>query len=351
MVSCAGNDLADRFEDMRTFVAVVEGGGFNAAVDRLGVVKSAVSRRIRDLEDRLGSRLLDRTTRQIKLTEAGSGFYERARRLLAELEEAEAIASTGSQEAVGRLRIAAPVSLTTHCLAPVLCEFLDANPRVELEVETNDRIVDLFSEGFDLAVRVSRLKDSSLIARRVATIRHVCCASPAYLDRHGRPQVPADLKDHAGIAYSNVDPKTYWMFKDDESVEARGRLVLNNGDAIRDAAIQGAGIAMLPTFIVSQSILKGELEMVLTDYRREPIGMHVVHPSSRNVSAKVRLFIDFLVSRFGDDPFWDRSLFGAAMPSTASSKDPQAGTPAEAPLGDAPRDTAGSPEDAPAKVA
>lgn len=302
--------MSDRFEDMRTFVAVVEGGGFNAAVDRLGVVKSAVSRRIRDLEDRLGARLLDRTTRQIKLTEAGSAFYERARLLLLELEAAEAVASTGAQEAVGRLRIAAPVSLTTHCLAPVLCEFLDAHPRVELEVDTNDRIVDIVREGFDLAVRVSRLKDSSLIARRVATVRHVCCASPAYLDRYGRPNVPGDVRKHRGIVYSNVDPRAYWTFKGDESVVAEGRLAFNNGDAVREAAVQGAGLVMLPTFIVYEAILKGELEVVLADFRREPIAMHVVHPSSRNVPAKVRLFIDFLVSRFGDEPFWDRALFG-----------------------------------------
>lgn len=303
--------MPDKFEDIRTFVAVVQGQGFNAAADRLGLVKSAVSRRIRDLEDRLGTRLIDRTTRKINLTESGGEFYERGLRLLADLEEAENLASTGSQEATGRLRIAAPVSLTMHCLAPVLCEFMALHPKLQIDVETNDRMVDIVSEGFDLAVRVSRLKDSSLIARRITTIRHVCCASPRYLDQHGRPETPSDLRDHAGVAYSNVDPRHYWMFKDNESVEARGRLAISNGDAVREAAIAGAGIVMLPTFIAHQAIARGELEMILTPFLRSPIGMYVVHPSSRNVSAKVRLFIDFLVSRFGEAPFWDTEIFSS----------------------------------------
>lgn len=311
--------MPDRFEDIRTFVAVVQGQGFNAAADRLGLVKSAVSRRIRDLEDRLGTRLIDRTTRKINLTESGGEFYERGLRLLADLEEAENLASTGSQEATGRLRIAAPVSLTVHCLAPVLCEFMDLHPKLHIDVETNDRMVDIVSEGFDLAVRVSRLKDSSLIARRITTIRHVCCASPRYLDQHGRPQTPGDLREHAGVAYSNVDPRHYWMFKDNESVEARGRLAISNGDAVREAAIAGAGIVMLPTFIAHRAIARGELEVILKPFLRSPIGMYVVHPSSRNVSAKVRLFIDFLVSRFGEAPFWDRDIFSPA--ELASMKD------------------------------
>lgn len=304
--------MPDRFEDIRTFVAVVQGQGFNAAADRLGLVKSAVSRRIRDLEDRLGTRLIDRTTRKINLTETGGEFYERGLRLLADLEEAENLASTGSQEAAGRLRIAAPVSLTVHCLAPVLCEFMALHPKLHIDVETNDRMVDIVSEGFDLAVRISRLNDSSLIARRITTIRHVCCASPGYLDQHGRPERPGDLRDHAGVAYSNVDPRHYWMFKDNESVEARGRLAVSNGDAVREAAIAGAGIVMLPTFIAHQAIARGDLEVILRSFSRPPIGMYVVHPSSRNVSAKVRLFIDFLVSRFGEAPFWDRDVFSPA---------------------------------------
>lgn len=304
--------MPDRFEDIRTFVAVVQGQGFNVAADRLGLVKSAVSRRIRDLEDRLGTRLIDRTTRKINLTESGGEFYDRCLGLLADLEEAENLASTGSQEATGRLRIAAPVSLTVHCLAPVLCEFMALHEKLHIDVETSDRMVDIVSEGFDLAVRVSRLKDSSLIARRITTIRHVCCASPGYLDAHGRPATPADLRDHMGVTYSNVDPRHYWMFRDNVSVEARGRLAVSNGDAVREAAIAGAGIVMLPTFIAHQAIVRGELEAILKPFMRQPIGMYVVHPSSRNVSAKVRLFIDFLVSRFGEEPFWDREIFSAA---------------------------------------
>lgn len=308
--------MPDKFEDIRTFVAVVQGQGFNAAAERLGLVKSAVSRRVRDLEDRLGTRLIDRTTRTINLTETGGEFYQRSLRLLSDLEEAENLASTGSQEATGRLRISAPVSLTVHCLAPVLCEFMALHPQLDIDVETNDRMVDIVSDGFDLAIRVSRLKDSSLIARRITTIRHVCCASPQYLDKRGRPETPRDLLHHAGVPYSNVDLRHYWTFRGEESVEARGRLAISNGDAVREAAIAGAGIVMLPTFIVHQAIARGDLEAVLKPFMREPIGMYVVHPSSRNVAAKVRLFIDFLVSRFGDVPFWDQEILGSEYLTT-----------------------------------
>jgi DNA-binding transcriptional LysR family regulator len=311
--------MTDRFEDMRTFVAVAQHRSFNTAADRLGLGKSAVSRRIRDLEDRLGTRLINRTTRQLSLTEAGTLFYERCTKLLTDLQEAEDTAAKGSAEVVGHLRISAPVSFTTHCLAPIIGEFLTKHPRVTLAVEMNDRFVDIVSEGYDIALRIGQLKDSSLIARRIAPIRHVVCASPTYLEMHGRPLQPEDLRSHKGITYSNVDPTRNWLFRDNQSVEVPNAILLNNGDAIREVAIAGYGITILPTFIVYKAIARGELEIVLAEYERPAIALYAVYPSSRNVSAKVRLFIDFLVEKLGDKPFWDQGI-EAAGPQTVRSK-------------------------------
>ena len=305
--------MADRFEDLRTFVAVADAGGFSAAADRLGVVKSAVSRRVRELEERLGVRLLHRTTRNLALTEEGVALHVRAIRLLADLEETEAAAARGAAEAAGVLRVTAPVSFTTHCLAPVVVAFLDDHPKLRLEIDTNDRLVDILDDGFDLAIRISRLKDSSLVARRITPIRHVVCASPAYWDRHGRPGAPGDLARHQGLVYAYTDPSSYWRFKDNLTVETPSRLYLGNGDAIREAAIAGAGVAYLPTFIVHAAIRRGELETVLLDQVREPIALYAVRPEGRTPAARVRLFIDFLVERFGEVPFWDEEIFGPVL--------------------------------------
>ena len=300
--------MSDRFEDVRTFVAVVQGKGFSAAGQQLGLVKSAVSRRVKELEDRLGTRLLNRSPRSVSLTDAGMEFYERSLRLLADLQEAEEVASKGAHEAVGRLRITAPVSFAAHCLAPALKLFMDQNPRLELEIDTSDRRVDLVSEGFDLALRISQLKDSSLIARRISPIRHAVCASPAYFKRHGRPKVPQDLRKHIGVTYLYVDPRNDWAFKDGESVDVKSSLFISNGDALREAVIAGCGMAMMPTFIIFKAVQRGELEIVLTEFARPPIGLYVVYPSSRNVPNKVRRFIDFCVEQFGEAPLWDQML-------------------------------------------
>lgn len=301
--------MADKFEDIRTFVAVVNGHGFNAAARQLGFAKSAVSRRIRELEDRLGTRLLNRTTRNLTLTESGAEFFGRAQKLLTDLQEAEDVVSQGAQEAVGRLRISAPVSFTTHCLAPILNRFRDFHPKLELEIDTNDRKVDLVSEGYDAALRISRLKDSSLIARPLAPIRHAVCASPSYWARHGKPSKPQDLRTHAGIAYSYVDARNYWSFKDDETVDVKSMLHLSNGDAIREAAVAGCGVALLPTFIIHKAVERGELEPALLDFARPEVQLNALFPSNRNVPTKVRRFVDFCVDQFGEQPFWDKNIF------------------------------------------
>lgn len=298
--------MSDRFEDLRTFVTVVQGQGFNAAAERLGLVKSAVSRRIRDLEERLGVRLINRTTRRLSLTDTGEEFYHRAIRILADLDEAEGVATTGAQEASGRLRITAPATFSIHCLAPVLGEFLLRHPNLTIDLQVEDRLVDIVAEGFDLAIRISQLKDSTLIARQVAEVRHVCVASPDYLAAHGRPKSPEDLRLHRGIAYSNVDASHYWRFGSGEVGEPQTALTIDNGDAICEAAISGYGIAYLPTFIVYRAVESGALDVILEDHMRPPIGMYAVYPSARNVPAKVRLFIDFAVGSFGGRPYWDK---------------------------------------------
>lgn len=300
--------MADRFEDLRVLVAVVSAGGFAAGADRLGVAKSAVSRRIRELEDRLGARLFDRTTRRVQLTEAGREFHDRAVELLAGLEQAEEAASSASGELKGRIRVAAPVSLTTHCLAPAVGRFLDRHPAVSLSIDTDDRMVDLVRDGFDLAIRIARLPDSSLVARRLVTIRHACVASPALLERLGTPQTPGDLSRFPGVTYSNVEPTYYWTFADDVVPSMTSRLHLSNGDAIREAAIAGLGVAVLPTFIAHQAIRRGALSIVLAQHMRPPIAMYALHPSMRNQTARARAFIDFLVDEFAGEPFWDRGL-------------------------------------------
>ncbi|MCS3407570.1 LysR family transcriptional regulator [Serratia sp. AKBS12] len=304
--------MTDRFEELKTYVAVVEAGGFAAASRRLTLAKSAISRRVRDLETRLGSPLMNRSTRQIHLTDAGQEFYEQARRILAELNDAENAVSEKHTDLQGRLRISAPVSLTAHCLIRVIDRFVTANPRLSLEFDTDDKMTDIIRDGFDLAIRIANLRDSSLIARRITTVRHVCCASPSLLERYGRPNQVDDLAAMPGIRYSNVEESRYWSFSNDRAPIMKSQLCFSNGDAIREAAIAGLGVAMLPTFIAHDAIRRGELEIVLREHMRPPIGMYAVFPSSKQIPAKIRAFIDFLLANLGDEPFWDRDILSRA---------------------------------------
>ena len=300
--------MADRFEDLRVLVAVVSAGGFAAGAERLGIAKSAVSRRVRELEDRLGARLFDRTTRRVKLTETGRDFHDRAVELLSGLKEAEEAASNASGDLRGRIRITAPVSLTAYCLAPAVSVFLERYPAVSLSIDTDDRMVDLVGDGFDLAIRIGDLVDSSLMARRLVTIRHACVASPALLERFGTPQHPRDLDRFPGVVYSNRRESSYWQFADGFVASVTSRLAFANGDAVREAAIAGHGVAMLPTFIVHDAVRRGALSIVLAEHMRKPIAMYALHPSMRNQSARTRTFIDFLVETFAGEPFWDKGL-------------------------------------------
>jgi len=301
--------MTDRFEDIRTFITVVQAKSFAGAAERLAVAKSAISRRVSDLEDRLGTRLLHRTTREVSLTEAEADFYDRGMKLLADLEEAEDLASRGRNNPFGKLRVTAPVSFGINCMSLVLGEMSARYPRLSVQMEFLDRHTDLVREGFDVAVRISRMKDSSLIARKLAPIRHAVCGSPDYFRKHGKPQVPADLKDHKALFYSYAEPRQAWQFSGSDPMLVSSDFSCNNGDVLREMAAAGYGLAFLPTFIIHRAVEEGRLETCLTKYARETIGLYLVYPSTRNLSAKVRVFIDLMVERFGDEPFWDRAIF------------------------------------------
>jgi DNA-binding transcriptional LysR family regulator len=298
--------MSDKFEDIRTFVAVVQARGFAQAGKRLGIAKSAVSRRVNDLEDRLGTRLLNRTTRQLSPTPAGAELYQRGLRLLADFQEAEDAVSSGSNEPAGKLRISAPVSFGSHCLGQIIPEFMSRFPRLQVELELEDRLIDLLASGFDVAVRISRLKDSSLIARKIVTIHHVICASPEYLRRRGRPKLPKDLQEHTTLRYSYEDD--YWKFTKNETLSGPSKFRCNNGDTLREAAIAGGGLVYLPTFIVHEAVKDGRLEVCLSGFEKDPIALYAVYPTTRHLSPKIRVFIDFLVEKFGEDPFWDKEI-------------------------------------------
>ncbi len=300
--------MSDKFEDLRVLVAVVAAGGIAAGANRLNIAKSAVSHRIRELEDRLGARLFDRTKRRVQLTEVGREFHDRAVELLKGLEQAEEAASSASGELKGRIRVAAPVSFTTHCLTLVIGQFLERHPAVTLSVDTNDRMVDFVGDGFDLAIRIAQLPDSTLVARRLTTIRRACVASPALLERLGTPQTPEDLSRFPGLRYSNVDETYYWTFSQGIVAPVTSRIDIANGDAVREAAIAGLGVAVLPTFIVHDAVRRGALSIILENHMKPPIAMYAVHPSKRNQTARARAFIDFLVEQFAGEPDWDREL-------------------------------------------
>jgi len=300
----------DQLAAIEAFVRVAESGSFSKAAERLQSSKSAVSRQVSALETELGARLLHRTTRALTLTEAGRSYFERAARILADL--AEANASVGQLQAAprGRLRVSAPMSFGFLHLAPAVPEFLDRYPDVELDMIMNDRFVDLVDEGFDMAVRIGTLADSSLVARRLAPMRRTVCASTAYLDKHGTPASPDDLKTHECLCYSNVGMAQEWRFVRPDGrpwpVEVRGRLHANNGDALRAAALRGFGLAVLPSFLVGRDFQSGALVSVLEEFLSQDSAVHAVYPHARHLSPKVRAFVDFLAERFGPVPYWDR---------------------------------------------
>jgi DNA-binding transcriptional LysR family regulator len=301
----------DRFADMRMLVSVVEAGSISAAAERLNLAKSAVSRRLADLEARLGVSLIHRTTRRLNLTDSGRAYYARCVAILADVEEAESAVSQAHGALRGTLKVALPLAFGLLHLAPLIQAFMTAHPDVRFELDFNDRQIDLMQEGFDLAIRIATLADSSLIARRLAPIRHVVCASPGYLTRHGTPQSAADLMQHVCLAYSNVRDPGLWSFRgpDGESGQVRVpvRLAASSGEFLMRAAIAGEGLVQLPSFYVHEALRTGQLLPLLTDHIWPELAAYAVYPPTRHLSSRVRAFIDFLADRLAGEPYWDRT--------------------------------------------
>jgi DNA-binding transcriptional LysR family regulator len=293
----------DKFQEMRVFAGVVDAGSFVGAADALGMSKAAVSRHVSDLEQRLGVRLMQRTTRKLSLTQEGEVFLARCRDILASIEESEAELSTRAASASGLLKVSVPVSFATKHLAPLWSDFLAAHPRLTLDVHLADRVVDLVDEGFDLAVRIARLPDSSLVSRKLATTRLVLCAAPSYLRRRGTPTHPDDLAAHDVIGYSLLSTPGQWLLQGPDgpvTVKIKPRLWTNNGDTSVAAAVRGAGIDLQPTFLVADALADGRLVEVLPGWQAMELGIYAVYPSRKFVLPKVRALVNFLAASFAD---------------------------------------------------
>jgi DNA-binding transcriptional LysR family regulator len=296
---------------MAAFVQVVEGRSFSAAARGLGLTRSAVSRQIAGLEDRLGARLLNRTTRRLSVTEAGAVYYEHCARILADIRAAERAVMDLDEAPRGLLRVNAPMSFGLGHLGPAVAEFAAAHPALKVELTLDDRVVDLVGEGYDLAIRIAELPPSTLIARRLAVSRRMVCAAPAYLERAGRPQRPEDLSRHACLGYSYLVTGNDWRFRGPDgpiTVRIDPVLSANNGDVLCQMAVAGLGIMLAPSFIAGDDLRAGRLVPLLADWTDADTGIFAVYPHSRHLSPKVRAFVDFLVVRFGPDPYWDAGL-------------------------------------------
>lgn len=298
----------DRFQAMTTFTRVVEQGSFAKAAERLAVSISAVSRQVADLELHLNTRLLNRTTRRLSLTESGQAFYERCVQLLADLEEAETLASASSAAPRGTIKLACSINFGARHVAPAIAAFLARYPQAKFDVALSDRTVDLIEEGYDLAIRIGQLVPSNLVARRLGASRLFAVAAPAYIERHGRPERPEDLLKHNCLTYEYLPARGQWTFRDaqgaDRSVRVTGTLHANSGDFLVGAAIEGLGIAFEPDFMVGDALRAGQLVRVLEDYEAPEVGIHAVYPTRRHLSAKVRTFVEFIGERFAAGKAW-----------------------------------------------
>ncbi|EIM28716.1 LysR family transcriptional regulator [Microvirga lotononidis] len=304
--------MLDRITGMQVFVRVATLGSFSAAARALHLSQTMVTKHVAALEERLGVKLLHRSTRKLVLTEEGRAYLAACERILAEIEEAEVSASLDRIEPRGTLRLNVPLTFGFRQVVPALTEFSRLYPAVSFDLGLADRYVDLIEEGWDLAIRIGRLKDSSLVARRLAACRTTVCAAPAYLKDHGTPQTLEDLARHNCLGYTlpSAIGASRWAFglDGDIVVSIQGNLRANNGDALLAAAVAGQGLIYQPTFIVGDSLRDGSLVPVLTAYPTYEPAIHAVLPSARQAPAKVRAFVAFLAERFGPEPEWDRDL-------------------------------------------
>ena len=298
----------DRFTLMHTFVDDAEAEAISAAAQRSGRSKAVISKYLSALEARLGVKLIRRTTRRMSLTDEGQTYLERCRRILEDVAEAEESVGRMRTEAAGRLRINAPMSFGQLHLAAAVVDFMAEHPRICIDLTLNDRFVDPVEEGYDVTLRINRPEDSSLMARRLAPARIVTCGSPEYFRRHGQPETPHDLAQHNCFTYTVIGSRWPWRHQkgpQEITSSVQGSLRTNNGDILRAAALAGLGVTRLPTFIVGRDLQAGTLRTVLTEYAPPNPSIYAVYPPNRQLSTRVRLFIDFLADRFAPPPYWD----------------------------------------------
>ena len=300
----------DKLTRIKVFVNVVETGSFSAASERLGLSRAAASKYISQLEAHLGGRLLNRTTRHVSTTESGRMYFERCKDILHAMEEADDMVSGLSGTPKGTLRISAPSVFTERHVVPLISEFTKLYPGVDVEIMVSDRYVDLVDEGYDLAIRVADMESSDLIARRLASCRHVVIASPDYLKNAPPLMTPVDLKNHACLLYNYTAGGRWPLSKDgiDHSVKISPVMKSNNPEVLLQAAISGMGVTMMPTFITSDAIRSGDLQLVLESYESLMIDIYAIYLSRHYLPAKIRVFVDFLKERINDPPYWDHFL-------------------------------------------
>ncbi len=290
-------------DDRAVFFSVVEANGFGAAARRLETTPASVSRRVKALEQRLGVRLLQRTTRKLSLTDAGEHYFREGRRLVQELDELEQALAASASEPEGQLRIVAPMSFGQRRLAPLVARFAASHDRLRVSLILEDRESDLIDEAADLAIRIGYPADSSMIARPIAPVPRYACASPEYLERRGRPELPEDLLHHDCLHYNLISEREEWTFVGDggeQTLAIKGSFCSNNGDVLAEAAMQGLGITLLPDFIVEEGLAEGRLVKVLEEYERTPLTLFALYPSRRHLPAKTRGFLDYLLEHLGD---------------------------------------------------
>ena len=301
--------MADALQEITVFARIVATGSLSAAARELGMSPALVSRRLASLESRLGVRLINRTTRSLHLTDEGSAYHENCTRILAEIDEADAAVSAGRAEPRGILRVALPASFGNQHVAPLVPRFSARYPDVQIALSLSDRTVNLVEEGFDLAVRIADLADSSLAARKLAPNRRVVCASPAYLQRYGAPRTPDDLARHNCL--TTTDFAMNWDYRDPDgqpgSARVTGRYACDNWEVLREWALAGLGIALKSTWDVQRHLEDGSLVSLLPGYTfASDVAIYAVYPHRRHLPAKTRAFIEFLAESFGPEPYWDR---------------------------------------------
>ncbi|MGJ5175691.1 LysR family transcriptional regulator [Bradyrhizobium oligotrophicum] len=292
----------DKLSSLRAFVKVVESGSFAEAGRQLRLSRSAISKYIGELEQSLGVQLIVRTTRHASPTETGQRYFERAVSILAELDAADQAVSQSQAAPRGLLRVNAPMSFGTMRLGPVVADFMVLYPELQLQIVLSDDLLDPVQDGFDVTLRIAELESSSLVARRIMPVERVICAAPAYLARHGTPGSPEDLRRHTSLTYGFLLTGNQWKLTGrdgDHWIQPAWTLCVNNAEVLRDVAIRGQGIALIPRFIATDALASGALTAILADYTAPPLALYAIYPPTRHLSVKVRLFIDFLVERFG----------------------------------------------------